>query len=78
MTTRKRPDMDGAADSVVQKHTILFIDDEPRVLTSMRAMFRREYDVFQPTVDLRRCASRPQSRCDRIRPADAGHDWRQC
>jgi DNA-binding NtrC family response regulator len=38
--------MDAVADNVVQKHTILFIDDEPRVLTSMRAMFRREYDVL--------------------------------
>src|SRR5262245_62882510 len=38
--------MDGVADSAVQKHTILFIDDEQRVLTSMRAMFRREYEVL--------------------------------
>jgi DNA-binding NtrC family response regulator len=38
--------MDGVTDNAVQKHTILFIDDEPRVLTSMRAMFRREYEVL--------------------------------
>jgi len=34
------------ASRAVQKHTILFVDDEPRVLTSMRAMFRREYEVL--------------------------------
>ena len=28
------------------KPTLLFIDDEPRVLKSMRAMFRRDFDVF--------------------------------
>jgi DNA-binding NtrC family response regulator len=38
--------MDPVAANVVRKHTILFVDDEPRVLTSMRAMFRREYEVF--------------------------------
>jgi DNA-binding NtrC family response regulator len=27
------------------KASLLFVDDEPRVLTSMRAMFRREYNV---------------------------------
>ena len=46
--------MDGVADNVVQKHTILFIDDEPRVLTSMRAMFRREYEVLLANMARRR------------------------
>jgi DNA-binding NtrC family response regulator len=38
--------MTPAMDGAVHKHTILFVDDERRVLTSMRAMFRREYDVL--------------------------------
>ena len=29
-----------------RKYTLLFVDDERRVLTSMRAMFRREYQVL--------------------------------
>jgi DNA-binding NtrC family response regulator len=32
--------------SGTHKRTILFVDDERRVLTSMRAMFRREYNVL--------------------------------
>jgi len=31
--------------TVASKATVLFVDDEPRVLTSMRAMFRRIYKV---------------------------------
>src|SRR5262245_50479523 len=38
--------MDEVTGDAVQKPTLLFIDDEPRVLTSMRAMFRREYEVL--------------------------------
>ena len=33
-------------DNNLDKATLLFVDDERRVLTSMRAMFRREYHVF--------------------------------
>jgi DNA-binding NtrC family response regulator len=39
----------GAAETPTgpgNKRTVLFVDDEPRVLTSMRAMFRRDYDVL--------------------------------
>ncbi|MEL7536127.1 MAG: response regulator [Pseudomonadota bacterium] len=32
-----------------EKATILFVDDEQRVLNSMRALFRREYEVFLTT-----------------------------
>ena len=35
-----------AIDTETEKPSILFIDDEPRVLKSMRAMFRREYQVY--------------------------------
>ena len=31
------------------KPTVLFVDDEQRVLNSMRALFRREYEVFTTT-----------------------------
>jgi DNA-binding NtrC family response regulator len=41
-----RPEMDLHIANARHKHTILFVDDEPRVLTSMRAMFRREYNVL--------------------------------
>jgi len=46
-------------DAVVKRGTLLFVDDERRVLTSMRAMFRREYDVLlansgQEAIDLLR------------------------
>ncbi len=33
-----------------QKPSVLFVDDEKRVLNSMRALFRREYDVHLTTV----------------------------
>ncbi len=33
-------------EAAVKRATVLFVDDEPRVLTSMRAMFRRDYDVL--------------------------------
>ena len=35
-----------AIDSPPTKAQILFIDDEPRVLKSMRAMFRKHFDVY--------------------------------
>lgn len=40
--------MEAALDnsSVLMEPKILFVDDERRVLTSMRAMFRRKYNVF--------------------------------
>jgi DNA-binding NtrC family response regulator len=46
-------------DAAVKRGTLLFVDDERRVLTSMRAMFRREYDVLlansgQEAIDLLR------------------------
>ncbi|MCX7063478.1 MAG: response regulator, partial [Proteobacteria bacterium] len=46
-------------DVAVKRGTLLFVDDERRVLTSMRAMFRREYDVLlansgQEAIDLLR------------------------
>ena len=34
------------SDGNLHKATLLFVDDERRVLSSMRAMFRREYHVF--------------------------------
>ena len=34
------------SNSVLDKATLLFVDDERRVLSSMRAMFRRDYHVF--------------------------------
>jgi DNA-binding NtrC family response regulator len=33
-------------EAAVKRGTVLFVDDEPRVLTSMRAMFRRDYEVL--------------------------------
>ncbi len=33
-------------DAAVKRGTLLFVDDERRVLTSMRAMFRRDYEVL--------------------------------
>ncbi len=33
-------------DAAMKRGTLLFVDDERRVLTSMRAMFRREYEVL--------------------------------
>jgi DNA-binding NtrC family response regulator len=33
-------------EAVEKRGTVLFVDDEQRVLTSMRAMFRREYEVL--------------------------------
>ena len=33
-------------EAVVKRGTLLFVDDERRVLTSMRAMFRRDYEVL--------------------------------
>jgi DNA-binding NtrC family response regulator len=33
-------------EAVAKRGTLLFVDDEQRVLTSMRAMFRREYEVL--------------------------------
>jgi DNA-binding NtrC family response regulator len=46
-------------DAVVKRGTVLFVDDERRVLTSMRAMFRRDYEVLlansgQEAIDLLR------------------------
>lgn len=35
--------------SVAGRPTLLFVDDEQRVLNSMRAMFRREYELFLAT-----------------------------
>jgi DNA-binding NtrC family response regulator len=32
-------------EAVARKANVLFVDDEPRVLTSMRALFRRDYNV---------------------------------
>lgn len=29
-----------------RKHSILFVDDEPRVTSALKAIFRREYDVY--------------------------------
>ncbi len=48
--------MEGAA---LKRGTVLFVDDERRVLTSMRAMFRRDYEVLlansgQEAIDLLR------------------------
>jgi DNA-binding NtrC family response regulator len=40
------PEMASDTKGAGHKHTILFVDDERRVLTSMRAMFRRDYDVL--------------------------------
>jgi len=31
---------------ITKKYTILFVDDEQRILTSLRSIFRREYTVF--------------------------------
>ena len=55
-TTRRRPEMEAAA---LKRGTVLFVDDERRVLTSMRAMFRRDYEVLlansgQEAIDLLR------------------------
>ena len=33
-------------EAVAKRGTVLFVDDERRVLTSMRAMFRRDYEVL--------------------------------
>ena len=46
-------------DAAVKRGTVLFVDDERRVLTSMRAMFRRDYEVLlansgQEAIDLLR------------------------
>lgn len=46
-------------DAVAKRGTVLFVDDERRVLTSMRAMFRRDYEVLlansgQEAIDLLR------------------------
>jgi DNA-binding NtrC family response regulator len=46
-------------DTVAKRGTVLFVDDERRVLTSMRAMFRRDYEVLlansgQEAIDLLR------------------------
>ena len=35
-----------AAAQPVQRPRLLFVDDEQRVLNSMRVMFRREFDLF--------------------------------
>jgi len=35
-----------AAGATQKSANLLFVDDEPRVLNSMRAMFRRDYNVF--------------------------------
>ena len=45
--------------AALKRGTVLFVDDEPRVLTSMRAMFRRDYEVLlansgQEAIDLLR------------------------
>ena len=45
--------------AALKRGTVLFVDDEHRVLTSMRAMFRREYEVLlansgQEAIDLLR------------------------
>jgi DNA-binding NtrC family response regulator len=45
--------------TAVKRGTVLFVDDERRVLTSMRAMFRRDYEVLlansgQEAIDLLR------------------------
>jgi len=45
--------------AVLKRGTLLFVDDERRVLTSMRAMFRRDYEVLlansgQEAIDLLR------------------------
>jgi DNA-binding NtrC family response regulator len=45
--------------AVAKRGTVLFVDDERRVLTSMRAMFRRDYEVLlansgQEAIDLLR------------------------
>jgi DNA-binding NtrC family response regulator len=37
--------MSAHAHSIMRKPTVLFVDDEPRVLNSMRIMFRRQYDT---------------------------------
>ena len=29
-----------------RKYRVLFVDDEPRVTSALKAIFRREYDVF--------------------------------
>jgi len=36
-------------EALAKRGTVLFVDDERRVLTSMRAMFRRDYDVLLGT-----------------------------
>ena len=46
-------------EALFKRGTVLFVDDERRVLTSMRAMFRRDYDVLlansgQEAIDLLR------------------------
>src|SRR5512139_284956 len=46
-------------DVSAKRGTVLFVDDERRVLTSMRAMFRRDYEVLlansgQEAIDLLR------------------------
>ncbi len=38
--------MSELAASSENRPTLLFVDDEKRVLTSMRALFRREYEVL--------------------------------
>lgn len=38
-----------SARSPTTRASLLFVDDEPRVLSSMRALFRREYDVTTAT-----------------------------
>lgn len=47
-------------------HTILFVDDEQRVLTSMRAMFRREYNVLLANSGVEALALLSQHRVDVI------------
>jgi len=29
-----------------KKYSVLFVDDEKRILTALRSIFRREYDVY--------------------------------
>ena len=39
----------GAANTVTEKGKVLFVDDEKRVLNSMRGLFRRDYELFLTT-----------------------------
>ena len=32
--------------SETKKYSVLFVDDEKRILTALRSIFRREYDVY--------------------------------